>query len=51
MMVPVSLAVASRVPSLFSDTQERGERWASMTLTDLHAMVSKMSTSPDVGAT
>src|SRR5512142_3360931 len=47
MMVPVSEAVASSVPSLFSAMQQSGERWASTTLTALRLTVSKISTSPD----
>jgi hypothetical protein len=40
MIVPVSDAVASRVPSLFKATQERGDRWASITLTAFRESVS-----------
>ena len=50
-MVPVSLAVASIVPSLLRLMQDNGERWASITLTALSVRVSNIKTSPDVGAT
>lgn len=51
MIVPVSEAVASNVPSLFKAMQESGERCASMTLTAFRVRVSKMRTSPEVGGT
>ena len=51
MIVPVSLAVASNVPSLFRHMQHSGDRCASITLTALSVRVSKIKTSPDVGAT
>lgn len=51
MIVPVSLAVAKSVPSLFKHMQDKGERWASMTFTALSVNVSNTSTSPDVGDT
>ena len=51
MIVPVSDAVASTVPSLFNAMHDNGARCASTTLTAFNASVSKMRTSPDVGAT
>lgn len=51
MIVPVSLAVASKVPSLFRHMEQSGERCASMTFTALSVNVSKTSTSPVVGGT
>lgn len=51
MIVPVSLAVASKVPSLLRHMLDNGETWASMRLTTLSVRVSNMMTSPDVGAT
>jgi hypothetical protein len=51
MIVPVSDAVASTVPSLFNAIHDSGARCASTTLTAFNANVSKMRTSPDVGAT
>lgn len=50
-IVPVSEAVASSVPSLFSAMHERGARCAPTTFMALSDNVSKMRTSPDVGAT
>lgn len=50
MMVPFSDAVASRVPSLFSAMQERGELCASITFTASIFVASYMRTSPLVGA-
>lgn len=50
MMVPFSDAVASRVPSLFSATQDSGELCASMTLTASIFVASYINTSPLVGA-
>src|SRR5437667_11771564 len=50
-MVPVSLAVARRLPSLLRLMQLRGDRCASMTFTALSVMASNTSTSPDVGET
>jgi hypothetical protein len=50
MIVPVSDDVASIVPSLLSAIQDRGARCASITLTALSCSVSKIRTSPDVGA-
>jgi len=49
MMVPVSEAVARRLPSLLRAMQERGARWASITFIFLRERVSKMRISPDVG--
>lgn len=51
MMVPLSEAVASKVPSLFSAMSARGERWASMTLIASSFTASKIRTSPVVGDT
>lgn len=51
MIVPVSEAVAKRVPSLLRAMQDSGERWASMTLTAFKVIVSKIKTSPEVGGT
>lgn len=48
-IVPVSLAVASIVPSLLRHMQHKGERWASITLTAFSVRVSNTKTSPDVG--
>ena len=50
-MVPVSDAVASNVPSLFSAIHDRGARCASITFTAFNDFASNMRTSPDVGAT
>lgn len=50
MMVPLSEAVARRVPASLMVIQDRGERWASTTLMASFFMVSKMRTSPLVGA-
>ncbi len=49
MMVPLSEAVARRVPSLLSAMQDRGERWASTTLIASSLTASKRRTSPLVG--
>lgn len=49
MMVPLSEAVARRVPLLLRVMQERGERWASTTLIASSLRASKRSTSPVVG--
>lgn len=51
MIVPVSEAVASKVPSLFSAIQDNGARWASTTFKALSSTASKIKTDPDVGAT
>jgi len=51
MIVPVSDAVASRVPSLFSDMQDKGARCASTTFIASSLNASNIITSPDVGAT
>jgi len=50
MIVPLSEAVASRVPSLFNATQDRGARWASTTLTGCIVIASKITTEPLVTA-
>lgn len=50
MIVPLSDAVASTVPSLFNDIHDRGERCASTTLTASSLTASKIMTSPLVGA-
>ena len=47
MMVPVSLAVARRFPSLLSAMKDKGARWASMTFTAFKVRVSYMRTSPE----
>jgi len=49
MMVPLSEAVARRVPVLLRVTQESGERWASTTLMASSFRASKRRTSPVVG--
>ena len=49
MMVPLSEAVARRVPVLLRVTQESGERWASTTLIASSLTASKRRTSPLVG--
>ena len=49
MMVPLSEAVARRVPASLRQMQDRGDRWASATLMASSLRASKMSTSPDVG--
>ncbi len=49
MMVPLSEAVARRVPVLLREMQERGERCASATLMASSFRASKSRTSPDVG--
>lgn len=51
MMVPFSLAVANKVPSLLSAIHDRGELCASITLTASIFVASYMRTSPLVGAT
>lgn len=51
MIVPVSEAVARRVPSLFNAMQDSGARCAPTTLMAFSDNVSKMRTSPEVGAT
>lgn len=51
MIVPLSEAVASKVPSLFSAMSAKGERWASMTLIASSLTASKIRTSPVVGET
>jgi hypothetical protein len=50
-IVPVSEAVASKVPSLFRAIQDNGARWASTTFNALSSTASKIKTDPDVGAT
>lgn len=49
MMVPLSEAVARRVPVLLRLIHDRGERWASATLMASSLSASKMRTSPVVG--
>lgn len=49
MIVPLSEAVARRVPALLTVTQESGERCASTTLMASSFSVSKRRTSPLVG--
>lgn len=49
MIVPLSEAVAIRVPSLLSVMHASGDRWASMTLIASSFSVSNISTSPLVG--
>ena len=51
MMVPLSEAVARRVPSLFRARHDKGDLCASMTLMASSFWVSKMRTSPVVGGT
>jgi hypothetical protein len=51
MMVPVSDAVARRVPSLLRAMQESGARCASTTFMFLRDKVSNISISPDIGGT
>lgn len=51
MIVPLSEAVAKRVPALLRVMQESGDRCASTTLTASSFSESKRSTSPLVGAT
>jgi hypothetical protein len=51
MIVPVSEAVASRVPSLFRAIQDNGARCASTTFKASNFKVSNIKTSPVVGAT
>jgi hypothetical protein len=51
MIVPVSEAVASNVPSLFNATQDNGARCASTTFIASSFKASNIMTSPDVGAT
>lgn len=48
-MVPLSEAVARRVPALLTAMHERGERCASTTLIASSFRASKSSTSPAVG--
>lgn len=50
MMVPLSEAVARRVPALLRVMQERGERCASTTLMASSFNASKTRTAPLVGA-
>lgn len=50
-IVPVSEAVASSVPSLFRAIQDRGARCASTTFKASSFSASNMRTSPEVGAT
>jgi hypothetical protein len=49
MIVPLSEAVANKVPSPFSVMHERGDRWASITLMASSLTVSNINTSPVVG--
>ena len=49
-MVPLSEAVARRVPASLTVMHDRGDRCASTTLMASSFMVSKMRTSPLVGA-
>lgn len=51
MIVPVTEAVASNVPSLFKAIQDSGARWACTTFNALSSTASKIKTAPDVGAT
>lgn len=51
MIVPLSEAVARRVPSLFKVTDERGDLWASTTLIASSFSVSNIRASPVVGDT
>jgi hypothetical protein len=51
MIVPVSEAVASKVPSLFKAMQDNGARCASTTFKASSFKASNIKTSPDVGAT
>jgi hypothetical protein len=51
MIVPVSEAVASRVPSLFRAMQDSGARCASTTFRASSFSASKIKTSPVVGGT
>ena len=51
MIVPVSEAVASNVPSLFNAMQDNGARCASTTFIASSLKASNIITSPDVGAT
>ena len=50
MMVPLSEAVARRVPASLTVMQQRGDRCASTTLMASSFSVSKSRTSPLVGA-
>lgn len=50
MMVPLSEAVARRVPALFTVMHDKGDRCASTTLIASSFMVSNKRTSPLVGA-
>jgi len=50
-IVPVSDAVASKVPSLLSAIHDNGERCASTTFIASNFTASKIKTSPVVGAT
>ena len=50
MMVPLSEAVASRVPASLMAMHDKGDRWASTTLIASSLSASKMRTSPLVGA-
>lgn len=50
-IVPVSEAVASSVPSLFSAIHDSGARCASTTFSASSLIVSKIKTSPVVGGT
>jgi hypothetical protein len=49
MMVPLSDAVARRVPVLLIDMQDNGDRWATTTFTVSSFEASKSRTSPVVG--
>ena len=51
MIVPLSEAVASRVPSLLKVTQDKGDLCASTTLTASNLTASNIRTSPVVGGT
>ena len=51
MIVPVSEAVASKVPSLLRAMQDSGARCASTTFKASNFRASNIKTSPDVGAT
>lgn len=51
MIVPLSEAVARRVPASLTVMHDNGDRWASTTFIASSLSVSKMRTSPLVGAT
>jgi hypothetical protein len=51
MIVPLSEAVASIVPSLLNVIHDRGDLWASTTFTASNLTVSNIRTSPVVGGT